>query len=78
MNEYSTLSRLRTHLALGSAATTDDDQLRRFLLNASRAIDRYTKRNFYPMRKQGTNTLKQDLPSDLTLRFEFDILEVKG
>jgi len=78
MNEYSTLSKLRTFLDLGSADITDDTQLKNFLINSSRAIDRYTRRTFYPYRKQGTNVLKYDLPAGQEFRFQHDVLEVHG
>lgn len=78
MNEYSTLSKLRTFLDLGSADVTDDTQLKNFLINSSRAIDRYTRRSFYPSRKGGNNTLKYDLPRDQEFRFQHDILDVHG
>lgn len=80
MNEYSTLSKLRTFLALASQNVGDDDELRQFLNFSSRAIDNATKRHFYPRRKQGTDTLKFDLPKDRqNLRIDNqDVLEVKG
>lgn len=80
MNEYGTLSQLRTFLSLGSADTGDDDELRKFLIRASVRIDRFCKRKFYPIRKGGTNTLKFDLPKDQRqLVFpEIDVVDVKG
>ena len=79
MNEYGTLSQLRTFLSLASAETSDDTELEQFLVRASRAIDRYCRRHFYPKRLGGTNALKYDLPRGLTLRVdEKDILDVHG
>lgn len=79
MNTYGTLSQLRTFLSLASADTSDDDELRQFLIRASRRIDHYTKRHFYPIRRGGTNTLKFDLPETQTLRFtDTDVLDVHG
>lgn len=74
-NTYSTIRKLRKYLTLASADTSDDDQLKEFLRVASRAIDGYCERQFYPEQK----TLYYDLPqgrNQLTL-YE-DILEVKG
>lgn len=79
MNEYGTLSQLRTFLSLASAETSDDAELGQFLIRASRAIERYCRRHFYPKRMGGTNTLKYDLPNSLTLRVdEKDLLDVHG
>ena len=80
MNEYGTLSQLRTFLSLASADTGDDDELRQFLIRASRRIDQFCKRKFYPIRKGGNNTLKFDLPRDQRkLTFpEWDVVDVKG
>lgn len=80
MNEYSTLSKLRTFLALASQNTSNDTELRDFLNFSSRAIDRATNRHFYPERHGGTNTLKFDLPMDgQNLRIDNqDILAVHG
>lgn len=80
MNEYGTLSQLRTFLSLASQDTTDDTELKNFLIRASRRIDRYCKRHFYPERKGGTNTLKFDLPPNAQLLHfrDIDLLAVKG
>lgn len=76
---YTTLSRVRTYLNLASANTSDDETLRDFIRFASRSIRTYTRREFHPVRQQGTNTLKYDYPDDsLQLRFHEDILEIKG
>ncbi len=50
-NEYSNLARLRQYIqldSLASANTEDDALLFRLLNRASRAIDTYTRRKFYP------------------------------
>ena len=73
-NTYTTLPRLKAYLSLGSAATSDDNFLRSFLRRASRSVDRYTKRQFFPSEV----TLRNNLPEGDVLRFDFDILEVKG
>lgn len=75
MNEYSTLTKLRSYLALASNNTSDDSNLESFLRRASRAIDKYTRRTFYPKRK----TLFFDIPIDnRQLKFREDVLDVKG
>lgn len=80
MNEYGTLSQLRTFISLASQDISDDTELKRFLINASRRIDQHCKRKFYPQRKTGTSVLKFDLPRDdqlLDMR-DYDLLDVKG
>lgn len=74
LNEYTTLSALRTYLTLGSADTTDDTTLKRFLKSSSRSIDKFTRRFFYPKRK----TLFFDIPRSEFLKFRDDLLQVKG
>lgn len=79
MNEYASLSDLRTFMSLASAEVSDDEELRKILTRASRQIDRYCRRYFYPKRHTGTSTLKYDLPQGGILRFdEEDVLEIKG
>jgi hypothetical protein len=80
MNEYASLSELRTFMSLASAEVSDDAELRNILTRSSRSIDRYTRRHFYPRRYGGTNTLKYDIPDNgLTLNVgNIDLLEVKG
>ncbi len=74
-NIYSTLPRLRKYLTLASADNGDDDQLRDFLYTASRAIDRYTHRAFYPR----LVTQRFDMPRKRgVLRIDEDVLEVNG
>jgi hypothetical protein len=51
MNLYATLTELRRYLGLTSAQTGDDDLLLLFLDGASRLIEGYTGRQFYPLRK---------------------------
>lgn len=76
MNEYVTLDNLRSYLSLASADTSDDTELKKFIRDASRAIDRHTRRRFYPVRT--ASALRYDIPDDLELVFKEDILEVKG
>jgi hypothetical protein len=51
MNLYATLTELRRYLGLTSAQTGDDDLLLLFLDGASRLIEAYTGRVFYPLRQ---------------------------
>lgn len=75
MNEYATLSELRSYMSLGSADTSDDDVLRQFLRRTSRTVDRYTRRHFYPKKR----VVKFDHEKSDLVRFgPLDVLEVKG
>jgi hypothetical protein len=78
--EYTTLSKVRNFLSLGSAATADDDNLRSFIQYSSKAIDRFTYRQFFPQRKGEGDYLVFDLPDNrgVLVVDEFDLLEVKG
>lgn len=76
MNEYVTLDNLRSYLSLASADTSDDTELKKFIRDASRAIDRHTRRRFYPVRT--ASPLRYNIPSDLELVVKEDLLEVKG
>jgi hypothetical protein len=73
-NAYSTLTKLRRYLSLASENTKDDDHLRGFLFNASRAIDRYCHRSFFPRK----DTLRFNLPEAEMIRIDEDMLEVIG
>jgi hypothetical protein len=75
VNEYATLDSFRQYLSLASADTSDDTQLKDFLRDASRAIDRHTFRRFYPTR---TSALRYDIPDGEVLRVNDDLLEIKG
>lgn len=77
MNEYAGLSDIRKYFDFadandGSAANV---KLKEYLLQASREIDRYTHRRFYPYHK----FLWFDSPDDRrTLQFQDDVLELNG
>ncbi len=58
MNLYATLAELRRYLALEAAQTADDDVLLELLRAASRLIEGYTARRFYPRRQTRTYTLQ--------------------
>lgn len=77
-NVYATLGDLRSYLGLPSSASQDDTQLMGFLVRASRAIDRYCRRHFYPLYHTGNSVLKFDIPKDDQLRFDHDLLAVNG
>lgn len=76
MNEYTSLSDVRTYMSLGSADTSDDAVILQFIRKASRAIEKYTRRKFYP----SALTLVYDYPpNSRILQFERDdVLEIKG
>lgn len=48
MNTYTTLDTVRKYLSLGSADNADDENVLGLIKVASRAIDKYTRRHFYP------------------------------
>lgn len=74
INTYVPLSELRDYLTLASSNTTDDETLKGFARDASRGIDKYTRRTFYPR----IETRRYDTPSSDTLRLDRDFLSVSG
>jgi len=66
MNIYATLSDTRRYLGLTAAQTGDDDLLLVLLAAASRLIDQYTGRRFYPARQ--THAYPAGDPGCLLLR----------
>jgi len=48
MNTYTTLDTVRKYLTLGSADAGDDENILGLINRASRAIDKYTRRHFFP------------------------------
>lgn len=74
-NIYSPLTKLRSYMTLASADTSDDNELKRYLWQASRAIDNYCRRRFFPYQRP---TQYYDLPRDRILRVKDDLLEVVG
>ncbi len=74
-NEYSNLARLRQYIqldSLASANTEDDALLFRLLNRASRAIDTYTRRKFYPT----SETQFYDYSESRQVRFGDDLLSL--
>lgn len=74
-NIYAPLTELRSYLSLASADTSDDDQLLQYLYRASRAVDKYTHRKFYPEQRP---TQYFDDPCNGEIRVRDDLLEVLG
>jgi hypothetical protein len=66
LNIYATLADLRRYLGLTSAQTGDDDLLLMLLGAASRLIEGYAGRQFYPVRQSRAYTV--DSPALLLLR----------
>lgn len=64
-NEYTNLARVRLYLSLASQNTQDDRILLNFMGRASRAIDRYTRRKFYP--RQETRFFDYEKPQEVRL-----------
>lgn len=74
-NEYSNLARLRQYIqldSLASANTEDDAILFRLLNRASRAIDTYTRRKFYPT----SETQFYDYNESRQVRFGDDLVSL--
>ena len=74
MNHYATLGDLRRYLALSAGQTGDDDLLLELLRAASRLIEGYTGRRFYPRRQTRTYTVRR--PDVLLL--DDDLLELRA
>lgn len=75
-NIYAPLIEIRSYLSLASGNTTDDEQLLKYLYRASRTIDKYTHRRFYPEQRP---TQYFDLPKgNYELRTRGELLEVIG
>lgn len=77
MNEYISLENLRSFISLASGDTSDDTELKKFIKDASRDIDKHCFRRFYPYRT--ASPLKYNIPcSNGELRVNEELLEVKG
>ena len=72
MNRYATLAEIRRHLGLDAAQTDDDDRLLMMLEAASRLIDAYAGRRFYPVRQTIRYTCES--PGLLLLRDDLLVL----
>ena len=48
MNEYVSLAKLQSYLSLASNNNSDNELLLSFITKASRSIDTFTQRKFYP------------------------------
>ena len=74
MNLYATLADLRRYLALNTAQTADDDLLLELLRAASRLIEGYAARRFYPRHQTRTYTVQR---ADVLL-LDDDLLELQA
>jgi hypothetical protein len=76
MNSYAGLSELKTYWDFTAGQADDlNDTLRDYLIRASRGIDRYTRKKFYPYKR----TLWFDVPDDeRTINVRDFFLEVLG
>jgi hypothetical protein len=76
MNSYASLSDIKTYFSFeGDEAPELNETLRNYLVRASRAIDRYTRKRFYPQKR----TLYFDHPQDSrTLHLRTFFLELLG
>ena len=71
---YATLDATRVYLSMGSQDVTDDAEIMRFIRNASRAIDRYTRRKFYPR----VETRYYDYVKQKGVRLDDDLLSLSS
>src|SRR3990167_7669935 len=69
---YANLEDLRQYMTLASENSADDAKLLGFLGRASRSIDRFCRRPFYPER----DTKKYDYKDSQRIRFRHDLLEL--
>ena len=67
---YANLDDFRNYLSLASYNVDDDQKLLGFLKTASRSVDKYTRRHFYPLR----DTKKYDYKFSQEIRFRHDLL----
>ena len=73
MNEYATLEQVTKYIGHGSADTADNELLMEFIRNASRSIDRYTRRKFYPRKESRIYNHPKD---SQILKVDDDLLEL--
>lgn len=75
MNSYASLSELRAYFDFGDNGNDINTTLRGYLIQASRAVDRYTRKEFFPKRR----TLYFDSPPDgRTVKFPHFFVELIG
>src|SRR5690348_12374136 len=70
---YSNVERVRKYLTLSSSNEMDNEQVFAYLGRASRSIDRYTRRIFYPRRE----TRFYDYKEARELRLDDDFLQLE-
>lgn len=75
MNEYASLSEVRDYLLFVTGENqADDNRLGDFLYRASRSIDKFTRRRFYPSRR----TFTFDIPRGDVIETHEDLVALKG
>lgn len=71
MNEYVTYCELKEYKGIPADQTEEDGRLRRVVIAASRAFDRWTWRHYYPLKM----TRPYDYEEGMALKFGADLLE---
>lgn len=75
INGYVTLDEVRSYFSLASQNTADDEQMKDLIYRASRSVDNYTRRHFYPK----LETRYYNRPDDgMTLRLDRDFHSISG
>lgn len=67
---YATLEQAKSYMSFASQNYGDDEKIIGFLSKASRSIDRYTRRRFYPKRE----TRKYDYIESQQIRLDWELL----
>lgn len=73
-NEYVSLDAVRRYMSLASQNTSNDEEVLRMIRQASRSIDRYTRRKFYPRRE----TQFYDYAESQRIKLNDDLLELES
>lgn len=74
INTYVPFDYLREYFSLAPQNRTDDETMKGIIRDASRGVDHYTRRHFYPK----LETRIYDLPKGDTLRLDRDFISVTG
>lgn len=72
MNTYITLDAAHKYLTLASQSTEDDELIKSLMFNASRSVDHFTRRKFYPR----LETRFYDFRDSKQLKVDDDLLSV--
>lgn len=67
---YATLDQAKSYMSFASQNTLDDEKLIGFLNRASRSVDKYTRRRFFPLRE----TRKYDYSLSDEIRLDWELL----